>query len=67
MMFMIGHGPKNSGTRLIVHKAGFRCRVSGVNKQMTEDRKQNSERVLHLPVFAICLLSSDLCPLKPEH
>jgi hypothetical protein len=34
--------------------------VSGVSKQMTEDRKQKSERVLHLPVFIICLLSSDI-------
>jgi hypothetical protein len=41
-------------------KVGFRCRVSGVSKQMTEDRKQKSERGLHLPVFIICLLSSDI-------
>jgi hypothetical protein len=28
-----------------------------------EDRKQSSEKVLHSPVLAICLLSSDLCHL----
>jgi hypothetical protein len=33
---------------------------AGVSKQMAEDRKQKSERVLHLPVFIICLLSSDI-------
>jgi hypothetical protein len=36
----------------------FQC--SGVSKQMTEDRKQKSEKVLHLPVFIICHLSSDI-------
>ena len=54
---------------------GVRFRVSGVSKQMTEDRKQpatssvesKSDRVRHLPVCTICLLTSDLIPLKPEH
>jgi len=63
---------------------GVRFRVSGVSKQMTEDRKQpatsyfrpelkskavesKSDRVRHLPVCTICLLSSGLFPLKPEH
>jgi hypothetical protein len=32
---------------------------------MTEERKQKSDRVLHLLAFSICLLSSDLCILKP--
>ena len=45
---------------------GFRCQCSGVSKKMTEDRKQRSDRVLHPPVFIIYLLSSDLCPLKPD-
>ena len=43
----------------------FWFQVSGVSvqvledrDQMTEDRKQKSDRVLHLPVFTICLLSS---------
>jgi hypothetical protein len=41
-------------------QAGVSVQVSGVSKQMTEDRKQKSERGLHLPVFIICLLSSDI-------
>jgi hypothetical protein len=44
----------------------IRNRVSGVSKQMTEERKQKSDNVLHLPVFTSCLLSTDLCPLKPD-
>jgi hypothetical protein len=40
--------------------------VSGVSKQMTEDRKQRTYMSLHLAVFFICLLSSDLCPLKTD-
>ncbi len=39
---------------------------SDVRKQMTEDRKQKSDSVLHPPIFIICLLSSDLCPLKTD-
>ena len=39
---------------------GVRCQCSGVSKQMTEDRKQKSGRMLHPPVFTICLLSSDI-------
>jgi S-DNA-T family DNA segregation ATPase FtsK/SpoIIIE len=30
--------------------------LPGVSKQMTEDRKQKSDRVLHLPVFIVCIL-----------
>ncbi len=41
---------------------GVRCRVSGVSKQMTDDRKQESDRVLQLPVlpFVFCRLTSVL-------
>jgi hypothetical protein len=34
--------------------------VSGISKQMAEDRKQKSDRMLHPPVFTICILLSDL-------
>ena len=50
----------------ILHYIGFRFRVSGVSKQMTVDRKQKSDVVLHRPVFSICLLLSDLSPLTPD-
>jgi hypothetical protein len=52
---------------LIGSVQGFSVQVSGISKQMTGDRKQpstssvesKSDRVLHLSVFTICLLSSD--------
>jgi hypothetical protein len=40
---------------------GVKFQVSGVNKQMPEDRKLKSNMVLHFPVFTIflCHLTSD--------
>jgi hypothetical protein len=48
---------------------GFGCQVSGVSKQMTEDRKQKSDKVLHLPIFSsvFCRLASAIQNLTPEH
>ena len=46
--------------------SGVSVQVSGVSKKMTGDRKQNSDKVLHLPVFTTCLLSSDFDPLTPD-
>jgi hypothetical protein len=52
-----------------------RKQMTEVRKQMTEDRKQRTEdrkqrtddkQALHPPVLIICLLSSDLCPLKTD-
>jgi len=40
--------------------------ATGVSKQRSDDRRQKSDSVLHYPVFIICPLSSDLCPLKPD-
>ena len=43
----------------------FRCRVSGVSKQMTDDRKQKSDRMLHLPFISSVFDSAGL--IGPEH
>ena len=47
--------------------SGVSVQVSDVSNQMTENRKQRTGSVLHPPVFTICLQSSGLSPLKPEH
>jgi hypothetical protein len=44
--------------------SGVWCQVSGVGKQMTEDRKQKSDNVLHPQFFSIRRLPSDLCHLS---
>jgi hypothetical protein len=40
-------------------RAGVSVQVSGVSKQRTGDRKQMADKVLHHPVFTICLLVPD--------
>ncbi len=44
----------------------LRRQVSGVSKQMTEDREQKSDKTLFSPFFIICLLSSELFLLLPN-
>jgi len=39
---------------------------TGVSEQLTEDRKQKSDRMLHLTAIIICLRSYELCPLKSD-
>ncbi len=40
--------------------------VSGVSVQMTEDRKQKSDRVFHFPVCGICHLTTVFCILASD-
>ena len=67
-----------SETRLVVNKysclfemgvgyrgLGFRCRMSGVRLRKTEDRKQKSDRVIHVLVIGNFLLLSEFCLLMP--
>jgi hypothetical protein len=45
---------------------GFSVQVSGVSRQMTEDRKQKSNKAFHLPGFFVsifCHLTSAPCRL----
>jgi len=51
---------------LRIIERNYRFQVSGVSKQMTDNREQNFDRTLHLADSTICLLSSDLCSLTPE-
>lgn len=52
--------PDTKFHRSKIKVSGFRCQ-SPFRNQVSEDRKQKSYKVLHFPVFTICLLSSVFC------
>ena len=54
----MNRGFGNLGTNNRKLAASYQC--SGVSKQMTEDRNQRSDRVIHPLAFIICLLISFL-------